>query len=61
MKNIDKNPNTTFLTILKINIKLVRKQENNGSRQIDREKYENRDEIVSQTGKHGPRLYLDKA
>jgi hypothetical protein len=24
-KNIDKNPNTTFLTILKINVKLVRK------------------------------------
>ncbi len=40
---------------------LSENQENNGSRQIDREKYKNQDKIVSHTGKHGSRLYLVKA
>jgi hypothetical protein len=50
MKNIDKNLNTTFLTILKLNVKHVRKPRNNGSRQFDREKYKNQYKIVSHTG-----------
>jgi hypothetical protein len=38
---------------------LSENQENNGSRQIDREKYENQYKIVSHAGKHGSRLYMD--